>query len=184
MNYSLSKLTLALIFIFGAAILNNLKAQDAQYPIVRDFGGIYEIENSINPDTDLEYKIVVDLKTLQPDKNSINPGLNNVARMMNLHGLGGVRAENLNVVVVVHGSATETILNNKGYQRKNGVGNPNLKLIDALKDAGADFYVCGQSLLARGYPQEEVNAEVKTGLSMLTVVTTYMHDGYKLLVFD
>lgn len=184
MNFSVPNISLALIFIFGAAILNDLKAQEAKYPIVKDFGGIYEVENSINPETDLEYKIVVDLKTLEPDKNSINPGLNNIARMMNLHGLGGVKPENLNVVVVVHGSATEIILNNKGYQRKNGVENPNLELIDALKDAGADFYVCGQSLLARGYPQEEVNAEVKTGLSMLTVVTTYMHNGYKLLVFD
>lgn len=178
---TLSLLSFLLLFLFS---FGKLQAQEAKYPVVRDFGGIYEIENSINPDTELEYKIVVDLKTLQPDKNSINPGLNNVARMMNLHGLGGVKAENLNVVVVVHGSATEIILNNKGYQRKNGVENPNLELIDALKDAGADFYVCGQSLLARGYPQEEVNAEVKTGLSMLTVVTTYMHNGYKLLVFD
>jgi intracellular sulfur oxidation DsrE/DsrF family protein len=88
------------------------------------------------------------------------------------------------VTVVVHGSATETILNNQGYQRKNSVNNPNLKLIGALRDAGAELYVCGQSLLARGYPQDEVNSQVKIGLSMLTVVTTHMHEGYQLLVFD
>lgn len=163
---------------------NNLLAQQAQYPIVKGFGGIYEIEESIDPDPEQHYKIVIDLKTLQPDKSNINPGLDNVARMMNLHGLGGVRPEKLDVSVVVHGSATETILNNEGYQRKNGVGNPNLDLIDALIDAGADLYVCGQSLLARGYAREEVNSDVKIGLSMLTVVTTHMHKGYQLLVFD
>lgn len=176
--------SLCLIVLLSIGMINSLYAQEAQHPIVKDFGGIYEIENSINPDPDLEYKIVVDLKTLQSNKKVINPGLNNVARMMNLHGLGGVKAENLKVVVVVHGSATETILNDERYYRKNNTDNPNLELIDALTEAGAGFYVCGQSLLARNYKQEEVNTKVKTGLSMLTVVTTHLHNGYHLLVFD
>ncbi|MTI89691.1 MAG: hypothetical protein FH748_17200 [Balneolaceae bacterium] len=68
-----------------------LQAQDAQYPLIKGFGGIYEIQNSISPEPNMEYNIVVDLKTLQRDKESINHGLNNVARMMNLHVLGGVK---------------------------------------------------------------------------------------------
>jgi len=159
-------------------------AQEAQNPIVSGFGGIYEIPGSIQPDPGIEYKIVIDLKSLQTDKSQINPGLNNVARMMNLHGLGGVSREDLHVVVVTHGGATEAILNNAGYRRKNGVDNPNPELISALKDAGAEIFVCGQSLLARGYELEEVNPDVTIGLSMLTVVTEHMHKGYQLLVFD
>jgi intracellular sulfur oxidation DsrE/DsrF family protein len=159
-------------------------AQQAQYPIVSGYGGIYEIPGSVQPDPQIEYKIVIDLKTLQSGKVQLNAGLTNVARMMNLHGLGGVSSENLHVVVVAHGGATEAILSNAGYKRKNGVVNPNPELISALKNAGADIYVCGQSLLARGYEQEEVNPDVIIGLSMLTVVTEHMHKGYQLLVFD
>lgn len=177
-------LTHLLQFFLLVILCKPLFGQEARYPIVNDYGGIYEVENAVNPDTELTYKIIVDLKTVQPNKKEINSGLNNVARMMNLHGLGGVDAENLHVVVVVHGSATESILNNAGYQRKNQLDNPNLPLIDALKKAGVTFYVCGQSLIARNYDQTEVYKQVEVGLSMLTVVTTYMHKGYQLLIFN
>lgn len=159
-------------------------AQNAQFPIVDSFGGIYEISGAVEPDTEIHYKIVIDLKSLQANKDQHNQGLNNVARMMNLHGLGGVLRENLSVVVVAHGGATESILTNAGYRKKNGVDNPNIPLINALKEAGAEMVVCGQSLLSRGYDQVEVNPEVTIGLSMLTVVTEHMHKGYQLLVFD
>jgi intracellular sulfur oxidation DsrE/DsrF family protein len=180
------KIALRVLSVLLILLISNVTvlAQQAKYPMVKEFGGIYEIPNSINPDSELDYKIVIDLKTFQQDKESINSGLNNVARMMNLHGLGGVKPENLNVAVVVHGGATESILNHAAYQQKNGVNNPNINLIKALKEGGAELYVCGQSLLARGYAQNEVNADVKIGLSMLTVVTTHMHEGYKQLVFN
>ena len=174
---------LPVLLAIGFLLPGEATAQQAQFPIVKDFGGIYEVKDAVNPDPNIEYKIVIDLKAPQGNNENLNRGLQNVARMMNLHGLGGVKSENLNVVVVVHGGATVSILNNEGYQRKHGTYNPNLELMDALKEAGAEIYVCGQSLLSRGYKQEEVYAEVDIGLSMLTVVSTYMHKGYKQFVF-
>jgi|AntRauTorckE6833_2_1112554.scaffolds.fasta_scaffold01687_10 intracellular sulfur oxidation DsrE/DsrF family protein len=162
----------------------NIYAQEAQFPIIENFGGIYEIPDSVNPDSEMEYNIVIDLKTLQRDKASLNPGLNNVARMMNLHGLGGVKAENLNVAVVIHGGATDLVINNEAYQKRYELNNPNLKLIDTLKEAGVEIYVCGQSLIARQYGFDELNPQISKGLSMLTVFTTYMNKGFKPLVFD
>ncbi len=180
----MKKLALCLLIPAFLLISENAQAQQARFPIVKGFGGIYEIANAEMPDTGQEYRIVVDLKALAEDKSTLNPGLNNLARMMNLHGLGGVPEQKLHVVAAIHGSATEAILTNGAYRKKNGVDNPNLDLIKALKEAGAELYVCGQSLLARGYAQEEVNPEIKIGLSMLTVVTDRMHKGYKLLVFE
>lgn len=173
-----------ILFLFTFFFTTTSFSQEAQFPIVKSFGGIYEIEDAIHPDSDLEYKIVIDLKTLQRDKESINPGLNNVARMMNLHGLGGVKPKNLKVAVVIHGGATDVVLDNATYQQRYELNNPNLELIDALKASGAEIYVCGQSLLSRKYAKESVNSEIKVGLSMLTVFTTYMHKGYVPLVFD
>ena len=172
-------LTILLIPITAPAL-----AQNAQFPIVDGYGGIYEINGAAGPDKGIHYKIVIDLKSLQTNKEQLNQGLNNVARMMNLHGLGGVSEENLSVVVVAHGGATESILTNARYRKKNGVDNPNIPLISALKEAGAEMVVCGQSLLARGYEQDEINPAVTIELSMLTVVTEHMHKGYQLLVFD
>ncbi|MFD2532649.1 DsrE family protein [Gracilimonas halophila] len=159
-------------------------AQEAQFPIIKNFGGIYEIPDSVDPEPDMEYNIVIDLKTLQRDKASLNPGLNNVARMMNLHGLGGVKAEDLNVAVVIHGGATDLVIDNAAYQKRYELDNPNLELIDTLKEAGVEIFVCGQSLIARDYGFDEINPQITKGLSMLTVFTTYMNKGYKPLVFD
>ena len=176
------KYTLTILILF--IVTTSLFAQKAANPIIKGFGTIYEVEGAVNPDAEIKYKIVVDLKTLQRDKESINPGLNNVARMMNLHGLGGVKAKNLKVAVAIHGGATDVILNNEAYQKKYELDNPNLKLIDELEQAGVELYVCGQSLLARKYEQVEVNKKIKIGLSMLTVVTTYLHKGYHQMVFN
>ncbi|MCH2448895.1 MAG: DsrE family protein [Gracilimonas sp.] len=175
-----STLFILLLLISSTEIV----AQEAQFPIIKNFGGIYEIPDSIDPEPETEYNIVIDLKTLQRDKASINPGLNNVARMMNLHGLGGVKAEDLNVAVVIHGGATDLVINNEAYQERYELDNPNLELIDTLRAAGIEIYVCGQSLIAREYGFDEINPQVTKGLSMLTVFTTYMNKGYKPLVFD
>ncbi|MDR9418845.1 DsrE family protein [Gracilimonas sp.] len=178
--------TILLLFfsIFSMIFFTDAFAQETQFPIIKNFGGIYEIPNSVDPDPDMEYKIVIDLKTLQRDKASLNPGLNNVARMMNLHGLGGVKPANLKVAVVIHGGATDLVIDNEAYQKRYELDNPNLELIDTLKEAGVELYVCGQSLLARGYGFDEINPQILQGLSMLTVFTTYMNNGYKPLVFD
>lgn len=173
--------------LFSTIILvlsTSLFAQEAQYPILKGYGGIYEIPNAVLPSADSEYKIVIDLKTLQKEKGSLNLGLNNVARMMNLHGLSGVKAESLKVAIAIHGGATDIIINNAAYKKRYGVDNPNIDLIATLKDAGVEVYVCGQSLIARKYDFNEVNTDVTFALSMLTVFTTYMQDGYLPLVFD
>ena len=173
---------LTLLFLLAFSTVT-LQAQEAQHPIIEKYGGIYEIDGAVHPDSEMEYNIVIDLKLLDRDKESVNRGLNNVARMMNLHGLGGVRSENLKVAVVIHGGATDLVLTNTAYQKRYEVDNPNLELIDILKKAGVEIYVCGQSLLAREYAHEEVNPQITIGLSMLTVFTTYMHNGYVPLVF-
>lgn len=116
-------------------------AQSAKFPIVSGFGGIYEIPDAVYPDAEMEYSIVIDLKSPQPDKSEINAGLNNVARMMNLHVLGGVAPEKLQVKVLIHGEATYLITNDEAYKERFGTINPNTPLISALVNAGAELYV-------------------------------------------
>ncbi|HSJ67669.1 MAG TPA: DsrE family protein [Anditalea sp.] len=159
-------------------------AQEAQYPIVKGFGGIYEIpEASERPDPNAEYKIMIDLVSAADDPAQINRMVDNIARMMNLHGLAGVPQDNMKVKVAIHGGAIFSILNDSYYQKLYGIDNPNLKVYKALKDAGVDIYVCGQSLLAREMKTSDVWEEATLALSMLTTLTTYMPQGYLLLKF-
>jgi len=173
-------LALAIILLNGPLCL----AQKPANPIIKDYGTIYQIEEAIPTDTKLTYKIVIDLKASNDSYKKVNPGLNNVARMLNLHGAAGIPPQQIKVAVAVHYTATPIVLTNEGYQKKYGVDNPNLGLIEELKAAGVELYVCGQSLVARKYEFAEVNPQVSIGLSMLTVVTEKMMTGYELLVFE
>lgn len=159
-------------------------SQTPANPIIKDYGTINKLDGVTPSDVGIDYKIVVDLKSSNDDFKSVNKGLNNVARMLNLHGVAGVPKEKLHIAVAVHYTATPIILDNIGYQKKYGVDNPNLELIEQLKDAGVELYVCGQSLVARDYAFENVNPQVNIGLSMLTVVTEKMMKGYQLFVFE
>lgn len=182
-NLKYNNLLYLLLAIFSTTSIG-VVAQTPANPIIKDYGTIYGIENSLQPDKTKEYKIVIDLKASNDNFDRVNKGLINIARMLNLYGAGGVQKEKLKVAVAVHYTATPIILNNTGYQKKYGVDNPNLKLIKQLKAAGVEMYVCGQSLVARKYAFEDVNPQVITALSMLTVVTEHTMEGYTLLVFQ
>jgi intracellular sulfur oxidation DsrE/DsrF family protein len=179
-----NKLLPALSVIILSFIALTTYAQTPANPIIKDYGTINDIDNVYMPDKDIDYKIVIDLKSSNDKFDEVNRGLNNVARLMNLHGVAGITKEQLNVAVVLHYTATPTVLNNVGYQKKYGVDNPNLKLISQLKKAGVEFYICGQSLVARKYDFENVNPDVIIAISMITTVTEYMMKGYSLLVYQ
>ncbi|WPR73867.1 DsrE family protein [Algoriphagus sp. NG3] len=159
-------------------------AQEAQFPLVKGFGGIYQVtEATEKPDPDLDYYILVDMSTGATDNAEISRWVDNMARMMNLHGISGVSKRQMHVKVVVHGSAIFTILGNEEYQKRFSTDNPNIPVYKALEEAGVEILVCGQSLHARGVKTSELYPGVNVALSALTTVTTYVPKGYTLLRF-
>ena len=161
-----------------------LKAQEAISPAVPGYGAIYQIENpDMSPDTSLSYKIVVDVTMGSDDVGQVNFALHNLARMFNLHVAAGVPKENMDIIAVVHSKAAMTMLNDKAYKRINEVNNPNKDLISALSKAGVKIYVCGQSLIARGFDPKELHKDVGISVSALTILTEYQLKGYALLKF-
>ena len=174
-------------FGFFALILllsNYLSAQTAHFPIVKGFGGIYEVPDAEErPDGSLEYKILVDLTSGSEDLKQISRFVDNIARLMNLHGLAGVTQDRIKVKVVVHGGAVFSVLSNAQYQQRYQVDNPNLPVLDALKEAGADIMVCGQSLVVRKLTKEDLWPGIKIAHSALTTITTYVPQGYIYLKF-
>lgn len=158
-------------------------AQERVAPLIKNFGAIYDVEAAtVKPDPNLQYKIVVDAKT-GGDADALAFALNNVARMLNLHVVGGVKPENLEVVVAIHGSATKAIMKNEAYQKRYQVDNPNVALIKELKEAGVKLVVCGQSMTGRKIGADEVLPQVEIGTSMLTTVSTYQLKGFAIFVF-
>ncbi len=158
-------------------------AQDMVNPVIKSFGGIYDIpEATVLPNPDLEYKVVIDLYSGSASPDKLNPALNNVARMINLHAIGGA-TQKMDIVLAIHGDANDVVMSNKHYFDRYKVDNPNIELIKNLKEAGVKLTVCGQSLTGYNVAPGQVLKEVEIATSMLTTVTTHQLKGYALLSF-
>jgi intracellular sulfur oxidation DsrE/DsrF family protein len=131
----------------------------------------------------MKYQIVIDIVSGPSAADQLNPALNNVARMLNLHGIAGVPSENLDVVLAIHGDATVAVLHDKAYSDRFQTANPNHTLIAALRAAKVKLTVCGQSLLGHSIDINEVDDKVEIATSMLTTMTTYQMLGYAYLRF-
>jgi intracellular sulfur oxidation DsrE/DsrF family protein len=178
-----SNCKLALVLIIGL-ISFNAYAQEAKNPAVKNYGGVYELPfEALKPDPNLQYKIVIDIYTGADKPDEINPALFNAARMLNLHAVGGVPKENMDVVLAIHGPAAFTVMDNEAYMKKYSTDNPNLSLITELDKAGVKLYICGQSLLVRKIDVNRIAKEIKPALSMLTIVTSHQLQGYAFMKF-
>lgn len=162
----------------------SLFAQKAQHPLVEKYGGVFAYDlATLYPPTDIDYRIVIDVMMPSSDSSEVNFALLNIARTLNLHGISGIKKEQMDVLAVVHAGAIHSILNNEAYQQRFGIDNPNEALIHELIKAGVKLYVCGQSLLARGYEDAPIHEQVEISISALTVLTAFQMQGYALLRF-
>lgn len=153
-------------------------------PVIKSQGGIFEIPFAQEkPDPALSYNIVIEVERESDKPDTINWALNNVARLLNLHSIGGVPPKNMNVVLAIHGGATYTTMTNEAYRAKYHVDNPNLVLYEELQAAGVKMFVCGQSLINRRVDRNRLVPQVKPSVSMLTTLTTYQLKGYAYLKF-
>ena len=156
-----------------------MSAQQMQYPVIKNGGGIFDVPDAIPiADLTMPYKIVSEIAQGAEKPDSLNPALEKMARLVNLHRHAGVAAKNFELVIVIHFTATPLILSDEAYQKKFGVLNPNTALINEMAANGVKFYVCGQSLYKRKMVNEPRNPNIKPILSAMLGITTLQMKGY------
>lgn len=168
------------LLIITVVAVSFSQAQDNKVnPIIKDFGPVYEISNAVEkPDPKLNYKLLVDLVMASSKPDTINLGIEAACTLLNLHGVGGVPKEKINMVMAVHNAAGYTVLNNEAYRARYKTDNPNLPMIQALLDAGVKIVVCGQTLKKRGIDPSTLAPGIGVATSALTTITTYQLKGY------
>lgn len=177
-----NRFLLGLMLVLYSSPFTN--AQELVNPVIKNFGTIGQADLATEkPDPSLSYNIVIDLATGEDNKSSLLFSLNNVARLLNLHVMGGVPKENLHVVVAVHGGAIWSVLNNEMYYKKFKTANPNIALYKELLDSGVKIVVCSQSMFKRNIAPSELVEGLEVATSALTTLTTYQLKGYALLKF-
>ena len=172
-------LSLALLFIANLSC-----SQGRINPTIKGYGGIFDAPYAVEkPDPTMQYKIVIDIASNDAEPDGIAYSLTNVARLMNLHAMGGVPKENMHVVLAIHGPAAFSVMNNEEYKNKYDVDSPYLELFKELKAAGVKMFACSQSLRGRSIDHTKMVPEVGVATSMLSVMTTYQLKGYAALKF-
>ncbi len=153
-------------------------------PVIKKYGTVTEVPFSQeNPDPKMNYKVIIEVNTDNLKPETTHESLEKAAAVVNLHALGGIPANKLQLVVVVHGPAAQYVVNNEEYKKKFNTDNPNIPLFKELKEAGVKLFVCGQSLNKRGISKDAVSPEVLPALSAMTTLTTYELKGYALIKF-
>ncbi len=135
---------------------------------------------TLRPNKTTTYKAVFDV-TKAGNANKINPGLDHIARAVNVFAAAGVPVSHLKFKVIIHGPATPVVLDAKSFEAKFGHANPNLEVIQALKKAGVEIFVCGNALGDMKYTPSEVNPHIRVALSALSTLIILQDEGYALL---
>lgn len=153
-----------------------------QYPEIDNFGRMQLLPEAVDqPSPDKVHKALFNVTKPSKDKSKPNPGLDHVARAVNVFASAGVARDKRDFVVIIHGPATVSVLNDAQYEKHYGQTNPNTRLIKALKDAGVTVHVCGQALAEHDFEQTWVGANVDVALSALSDLVIYGNRGYPLV---
>ncbi|MEC8553509.1 MAG: DsrE family protein [Planctomycetota bacterium] len=122
-------------------------------------------------------KVVVDL-IKGGDAEKLNPGIEKVTRFVNIYAGAGKESAAVSIAVVLHGDATLICLKPDDYRSKYECDNPNLDCIRKLREAGVEIYVCGQSLVGKGFHPDEVIGDVDVAVSAMNTLVNLQADGY------
>ena len=178
----MKKLLLSVSFLSSFFLF--AQGQKKTFPIIKDYGGVYDVPYATDrPDPKIDYKIVVEAEGAIEHPDSLYRPFENISRMYNLHVFGGVPRNHLHLDVVIFYKAIFVILDNDAYKKKFGVDNPNLKIIEEMKQAGINLYACGQSATGFGIDPKTVNQNFELVFSRATTFLTRQMKGFAFFKF-
>ncbi|WP_103067999.1 DsrE family protein [Aquimarina sediminis] len=155
-----------------------------QGKIITQFGNTYTVANpDFKTNTEQSLKAVFDIGRTFKDSSKVNPLINTAARYLNMHTDAGVPFKKLQVALVIHGAASDDILNNTQYQAKYNIDNPNTPLLSILAEKGVKIVLCGQTAAHRNISKEDVHPKTQVALSAMTALVQLQNENYRLINF-
>ena len=174
------RIVIALVLI-GIATITAV-AEPVKGPVIMDYGPVYYVPDEPVELTDgLPLKAVFDVAAAPKETGDQNYRLETVARYLNMHARAGLETTQLPTVVVLHGRALRSALNEEGFDARYDGANPDAELLRQLMATGVRVLVCGQSAAAAGVSHDELAAGIEMSLSALTALVMLQSDGYALI---
>ena len=158
-----------------------LSAQTGE-ALIREIGGSPAANN---PDFaaphDLAYKRAWHVTVAPEEPNGMAAGFRSPASFFRLMDSNGVPRSNVKLAVIVHGTATPSLLNNAAYKARTGADNGSLALLTALHEAGVQIIVCGQALINRNVARDQLLPFVKVATTAGTAHAILAAQGYEVI---
>lgn len=149
-------------------------------PVFDAFGPVFDdVDPDYMPPVE-DYRVVFDVWIGPEAPDERNGRIESLARFMNMHARAGVAPEDMQLAIVLHGSAGKAVLQNDAYRARFGTDNPDLPLLEALAARGVRMMICGQSAASRGYAKEDMIAPVDVALSAYSAIYGLQSEGYQL----
>ncbi|MBC5840045.1 MAG: hypothetical protein K2Y30_07595 [Flavobacteriaceae bacterium] len=155
-----------------------------EYPLIKGtkWTGVLPVKNITDkPEANKVYKLLFDFTqngTTKGLSDKPNEGLEEIARILNLHAASGILPKNLKAVVIVHSGAYLSILNNTIYQKKFNSSNPNASLIDQMQKVGVQFILCGQTMVFSDTNTTDLYNDIFVSEAAKVAITKYQTAGY------
>ncbi|WP_368361912.1 DsrE family protein [Paraglaciecola mesophila] len=163
----------------------NVQAVAAEFsdgPVIFGYGKHAPVQQDIPVEKSTELKVVFDVSQAGKD-GTLNRGYDSVARFLNMHVANGVDIRNIDLAIVVHGSATNEMRSAKAYKAKYGKENPNIELLSILMKNGVQIVQCGQSAAYHQMANEDMIDDVEMALSAMTAHALFAQKGFTLNPF-
>ncbi len=171
-----------LVISFVSSHLSAEPLKATKGPVFTDYGPVFKV-----PDSDIKlvkgfkYKVLFDIAKGAEETFNLNRKIESVARFINMHVMNGVALTDMEIAVVLHGSATRDVFTQKAYQTRFLDNNPSLDMIEQLHAKGVKFYLCGQSLYFQQGKKSDLAPQVNLALSAMTVSTMLRAEGFSLI---
>ncbi|NVK48251.1 MAG: DsrE family protein [Cyclobacteriaceae bacterium] len=170
-------LSLISLFVLQASL-----AQEKVFPIIEGYGAIEVIPFEVEKvDTSISYKILTEMYYSSDKKDEVYGLLDYSARMVNAFAYAGIPSEKVDMAMVIFSGAMFTVLSHEEYQKRFGMDNPNLEVIQKLTEAGVKIYVCGQSMMKQNLTPELIQPGLTIASSRIVATAELLHKGYLLM---
>lgn len=124
---------------------------------------------------DTRFKLAIDVVE-GGVSGEVNGKFQTAASFLNLQQANGIPLENVEIALVVHGSAHRDLLDDEAY----GGDNPNAELLGKLQDNGVKVYYCGQSAVYRDVAAEDLLPGIELTHSATTTHVLLQQQGFAL----
>ena len=146
-------------------------------PLIKEFGPHAQVQHNDKLNNQTRFKLAFDVAD-KAEPGKVNRKFESLARFLNMQVANGVPADSIELALIVHGKASEDLLNQAEYQKRNSTENANAALLSQLAKYGVDIRVCGQSASYYKIDNELLLPEVTMSLSAMTAHALLQQQGY------